>query len=123
MITIDKEALGMLAVQSPVIGEYAVPSISHHLQLGFQPLVCHITCYDNAIHFQATEILQCMFKGYGCLCAADMDITDNANYQIGIAQGAKGFGKSRSLRTQEQFLLSTKRQRQIFGFSERHLDS
>ena len=97
VITIDEESLRMFSVQPLVIGEYTVPGVCHHLQLGFQPLVCHITCYDNTIHFQAAEVLKGMLKGNGCLCATDMDITDNANYQIGIAQGAKCLGKSRDI--------------------------
>ena len=97
VIAIDEESLRMFSVQPLVIGEYTVPSVCHHFQLGFQPLVCHVTRYDNTIHFQAAEVLKGMFKGYGSLCAADVDITDNTNHQIGIPQGAKCLGKSRDI--------------------------
>ena len=85
VVAVDEELNCLFPVDAFVVRKDLEPSIRHHLQLRQQALVGHVAGYDDAVHLQTTEVFEGVDERPSRICATQMDVAHNADYEVGIA--------------------------------------
>ena len=86
VVAVYEQLLCIFPVKPLVVGEHLIPSIGHHLQLGFQSLVGHIACYYHSVHPLASEVFQSMYEDIGRLAPTQVDVAYDTYDKVGITQ-------------------------------------
>ena len=94
MVAIDEELNRFFAVESFVVRKDLKPSICHDLQLRQESLVGHVAGYDDTIYLQTAEVFERVDERRGRVCSAKMDVADDADYEVRLAQCRDGLSQS-----------------------------
>ena len=94
VVAIDEELNRLLAVESFVVRKDLEPSICHDLQLRQESLIGHVAGDDDTIHLQTAEILEGVDECRGCVGSTEMDVADDADYEVRLTQCRDGLSQS-----------------------------